>query len=281
MTTTSILDDAIKSNIAVQESLLGRALNNIWGKKLKKVSVDSETGSGYANLRKRIVDDGEKLQMLDVDNLRRIKRLCDGHEGWFVNHSPADNQVTLLKSNSPPGNVIKVNGRRLVCEITITLDPPQIVMRTHGKDVPIKDVFGEDLRASVSLHEIDTIIRFVEVSSLCIGHLEVSTTDENGRKSDLLHVPVSGSRVLDVAVNDCPKKMLVSTSRMLFATGTKACKSCMYSATLWNNRERERKAKDQPALPHSKCNLRFLARDGLKERINSQRKESRCDEKKI
>ena len=91
-------------------------------------------------------------------------------------------------------------------------------------------MFEEDLKASLSLHEIGTIIRFVEVSSLCIGHLEISTADDNaGKESSLFHLPVYGSKVLDVTINDSQKKMLVSTSCKLFATGTKACKSCVYT----------------------------------------------------
>ena len=270
LSTKTIFGDARRDHVAIHESLLGRVLHNIWGKKVEKVSPFSENGAGYANVRKRNVEDSYSNEVQDFNDemLKRINLICGNHEGWVVN--AAENRVSLLKLPSPPE--ITIEGRRLVCEVIITLDPASIAMRTHGKEVLLKDVFGADVGVPVSLYTIDTIVRLVEATSLCLGHLEIA--DEN--IGNFLQVPVSNSSVLEISMNDCSKKMLVST---LIAVGTKACKSCVYSATLWKNRERKRKIVNRSSL-HSKCNLRYLARDGLKKRINNQQKEMKADGKR-
>ena len=73
--------------------------------------------------------------------LKHIHLICGNHEGWVVN--AVENQVSLLKLPSPPE--ITIEGQRLVCEV-ITLDPANITMRTHGKEVLLKDVFGADIQ---------------------------------------------------------------------------------------------------------------------------------------
>ena len=273
LSTKTIFGDARRDHVAIHESLLGRVLHNIWGKKVEKVSPFSENEAGYANVRKRNVEDSYSNEVEDFNDemLKRINLICGNHEGWVFN--AAENRVSLLKLPSPPE--ITIEGRRLVCEVIITLDPASITMRTRGKEVLLKDVFGADVGVPVSLYTIDTIVRLVEATSLCLGHLEIA--DEN--IGNFLQVPVSNSSVLEISMNDCSKKMLVSTSCMLIAVGTKACKSCVYSATLWKNRERKRKIVNRSSL-HCKCNLRYFARDGLKKRINNQQKEMKADGKR-
>ena len=269
MSTKTIFSDARKDHVTIQESLLGRVLHNIWGKKVEKVSAFSENGAGYTNVKERNVEDSFKNEVKDLNEemLKRINLISSNREGWVVN-ATAENRVSLLKLPSTPE--ITIEGRRLVCEVIITLNPANITMRTHGKEVLLKDVFGADAGVPVSLYTIDTIVRLVEAISLCLGHLEMA--DEHA--GNFLQAPVSGSSVLEISMNDCSKKMLVSTSCMLIA-----CKSCVYSATLWKNRERKRKIAKRSSL-HSKCNLRYLDRDGLKKRIDNQRKEMKTDGKR-
>jgi hypothetical protein len=279
LTTQSILDDADRLNQDVNGIFLGQSLKNIWGEKVRKSSAVSEKGSGYENLRKRIVDETckRRIEQYSEEIVEKIKQLCSTADiGWIVNHSILEKRVTLLKIPSVESSAFgtTVEGRRLVCEVTIILDPPNVVLRTHGEVVSLKDIIGEEFMV-VSLNVIDTVIRLVEARTLCLGHLSISR--ESDRESQLLQVPVSGSRLLSTTTNDSQKeKKLVSTSCLLIAFGKDACKNCVYVAKLWRNRERKIKMKDQ-SIAHRKCNLRFLAREGLKEKINTQRKEIRSD----
>ena len=278
MTTQSILDDAERINQPINEVFLGRSLKNIWGEKIQKSSAVSGKGSGYKNLKKRIVDEtcNRRIEHFSEEIVDKIQQLCSTGIGWIVSHSILEQRVTLLKVPSSESSATAgttMEGRRLVCEVTVTLDPSKIVVRTHGEAVLLKDIIDEEFE-ELSLSAIDTVVRLVEATSLCTGHLAI--TNEGDRDSHLLQVPVSGSKVLNTTTKDLRQEMLVSTSCLLFAFGKKACANCVYVAKLWRNRESKRKMKEQ-SIPHGKCNLRFLAREGLKGKINAQRREIRSD----
>ena len=147
--------------------------------------------------------------------------MCSTGMGWVVNPSTSGKRVMLLKVPSSKSNAtwITVEGRSLVCEVILELDPPKILLHTH----------------------------------------------------------VTGSKVLNTTTPDERReKRLISTSCMLLAFGKKACKNCVYIAKLWRNREGKRKMEDK-GWPHDKCNVWFLATEGLKEKIFTQRKEIRSD----
>ena len=81
---------------------------------------------------------------------------------------------------------------------------------------------------------------------------------------------VADSKVLTMTTKDEQhEKRLISTLCTLLAFGRKACKNCVYVGKLWKNRERNRKMKDK-GFPHNKCNIPFLATEGLKAKICMQ-----------
>ena len=279
LTTQSILDDARRIGQPINEINLGRVLNRLWGDKIRKLPNDSEKGSGYENLKKRIVQESHsrEIDRFTENIVDQIRQLCSIGSGWIVNHSIIEKRVTMLKVPSSKSNAtgMTVEGRCLVCEIILALDPPSIVLRTHGEPVFLKDVIGEEFEVSMSLNTIDKAIRLVETESFCVGHIAIPK--EGNSDGQVLQVPVTGSKVLNTStINERGEKRLISTSCMLLAFGTKACKNCVYVGKLWKNREKKRNMKDK-GLPHDKCNVRFLATMGLKEKICMQRKELRSD----
>lgn len=270
-----MLDDVVSSNQIINEISLGQVISDIWGETVKKMSTVSGRGSGYRNLRKRVVnvEDKKIIETLDQETVDSIKLICASYSGWIVDCSPLEEQaVTLLKV--PTSEKRTVEGRRLVCEVVVTLDPPNIALRTHGDAVLLKDI-AEELGVSVSFYVIDTVIRLVEATSFCLGRLIIPEETDSNIK--LLEVPVAGSRVLSTTTSDSRKeKRLISTSCLLITSGRTACRNCVYVSKLWANRERKRRAKEQDT-PHRKCNLRYMARDGLEGKINTQRKELKSD----
>ena len=60
----------------------------------------------------------------------------------------------------------------------------------------------------------------------------------------------------------------------------KVCSSCYYAMILFNKRNKKRKVSNPASTPSKKCNIRFLSRTGLEEKIVSQRKKLRNEIKK-
>jgi hypothetical protein len=107
--------------------------------------------------------------------------------------------------------------------------------------------------------------------SLCLGTVIVAGNDEGSLK--YLKDPVAGSMIVNIKTNNGKEETrLIETLCLL---GTWACKNCTYAAKLWHNCETKRNAKGGSL--HKKCNVRFLARDGLEEKVCKQRKEIQSD----
>ena len=115
------------------------------------------------------------------DNIKKlpkvgqINQMCSTGMGWVVNPSTSGKRVTLLKVQSSKNNAtwITVEGRSLVREVILALDPPKILLRTHGEPVFVEDVIGKEFEVSMILNAIDTVIRLVEAKSLCVGHVAI------------------------------------------------------------------------------------------------------------
>ena len=67
---------------------------------------------------------------------------------------------------------------------------------------------------------------------------------------------------------------LISNSCLLLKFYGKSCPSCSYVKKLFDNRSRKRKSFNSSCTPR-KCNIRYLDRLGLEEKIASQKKEFR------
>jgi hypothetical protein len=107
-----------------------------------------------------------------------------------------------------------------------------------------------------------------------LGTVIVAGNDEGSMK--YLKDPVAGSTIVKIKTNNGKEETrLIATSCLLITSGTRACKNCTYAAKLWHNRETKRNAKGGSL--HKKCNVRFLARGGLEEKVCKQRKEIRSD----
>lgn len=268
----SMLEEASKNdnsrNFSISEILVGIGINNIWGDKVKKVCSSTNTGSGYRNLRKRsCFPEDVGIRTLDNETVTRLEVLSSKHEGWIVDF-PNESQFSLL--NVPLSQVgTTVDGRRLVCEITGNLDQSNITLRTHGQPVLLNEL------CHLTYHNLETIIRLLDSTSLCLGTIIVAGNDEGSMK--YLKDHVAGSTIVNIKTNNGKEETsrLIATSCLLITSGTRACKNCTYAAKLWHNRETKRNAKGGSL--HKKCNVRYLARGGLEEKVCKQRKEIRSD----
>ena len=115
----------------------------------------------------------------------------------------------------------------------------------------------------------------MDSASLCMGSLvDVASKDETKLKQT-----VCRSVIFSMTANKKEESRLVSTSCSVITSGTRACKNCNYAAKLWRKRENRRKAKRGEL--HKKCNIRYLGRAGLEEKICKQRKELRNDSVRV
>ena len=265
---SSILEEAGSSNL--NEPLVGEVVSGIWGNKVKKTS-SSNMGSGYRNLRKRSVSSEEMrdIRTLDEEMVEIIQVLPSKHDGWILDCAH-EGQFTLLKVPSSQAGTT-VDGRRLVYEIIATLEPPSITIRAHGQSVTLDDL---EFSNCLTLNTLDSIIRLLDSTSLCMG----SVVAVNNGEGDMKYLgPVASSKLVNIARSDGKgDTRLISTSCLLLTLGTRACKNCIYVAKLWRNREMKREKRPKEKL-HKKCNVRYLARCGLKEKMCEQRKELRSD----
>ena len=195
--------------------------------------------------------------------MARLEVLSSKHEGWIVDFSN-ESQFSLL--NVPLAQVgTTVDGRRLVCEIPGNLDQSNVTLRTHGQPVLLNEL------CHLTYYNLETIICLLDSTSLCLGTVIVAGNDEGSMK--YLKDPVAGSMIVNIKTNNGKEETrLIATLCLL---GTWACKNCTYAAKLWHNCETKRNAKGGSL--HKKCNVRFLARGGLEEKVCKQRKEIRSD----
>ena len=108
--------------------------------------------------------------------------------------------------------------------------------------------------------------------SLCLGSAVVNLVSKDSSDTKLNHA-VCGAVIISMSANE--KVRLISTSCLVITSGTRACKNCCHAAKLWRKREARRKAKRGEI--HKKCNIRYLGRAGLEEKMYKQRKELRND----
>ena len=264
----AILDEA-KENYNMSEVVLGVVISNIWGGKVKKVCSSSTTGSGYRNLRKRTVvqEETDNIRTLDDGTIKKLKTLSSKHDGWILDFF-SEGQFSFIKVPFSQSGTT-VDGRRLVYEITGSLDQSTISVCTHGQPVII-----EELGHSLTFYTLETIIRLVDSTSICLGNVIVTDNSEGNMNNLKRHV--AGTTVVNIATSTGKQESrLISTSCLVLTSGNRACKNCSYAAKLWHNRQTRRKAKGENL--HKNCNVRFLARGGLEEKVCQQRKESRSD----
>ena len=120
-----------------------------------------------------------------------------------------------------------------------------------------------------TFYTLETIIRLMDSATPCLGNV---IDEGRSDRVEKLRLPVSGSVLATVAGNGGEETRLISTSCSLISTSRgRACKRCNYAVWLWNKREGYRKAKS--GKPHKKCNVRYLARTGLEQKICEQRRE--------
>lgn len=120
-------------------------------------------------------------------------------------------------------------------------------------------------------------MRLLSVTSLCLGE---QIPDQNVEKG--FQLSVSGSRVANITSNNSTVqvKRLISLSCLLLVSGCSSCTNCQYAYKLWKKREGTRKrAKMSVAFPN-KRNERYMARDGLEEKLTTQRKRHKSDGKR-
>lgn len=237
----TILEDASAKDVdfTIDKIAVGHVINRIWGGKVKKDRSSLNGGTRYQNLRKRTVIDSETkiIQALDEETVKSITQLCCRHDEWRL-ESAKNGQFKLIKVPFSGQEGTTIDDLRLVYEITATLDPPNITVRAHGQSVSF-----EEFNHSVTVSAVDTIIRLVDTTSLCLGKAVSLVLDDNVESSmNYLKFPVAGSKLVSISTAEDKKEMrLMSTSCLVLTSGTLACKNCTYVAKLWNNRETKRK----------------------------------------
>ena len=269
----TILESARKAELELNSNVLGKIIQSIWG---GKVTYDHRGISVYKHLQKRSVTVGinRKIKNLDEENISEIRSLCKKHPGWLLNaYDVKKRSVTLIKFvDSASGcDGIIINGRRLALSVMVNMEPqPAIKLQTYGHDIPLQQIKGLEL-IDCTIQEIEEAIHLLERASPCIGH-EISK-DET---SEYFKLPVCGSNVLEVVGMDGEKHLrLISNSCLLLKFYGKSCPCCSYIKKLFDNRSRKRKSLNPSCTPPLKCNIRYLDRLGLEEKIASQKKEFR------
>ena len=227
--------------------------------------------SGYRNISKRnVCEEGmEIIHTLDEETVKKLKLLSTKHEEWILEFDESSNmQFSLIKV---PYSLARttVDERRLVFEITADINQLKITIRTHGKPLTLE----EFSRSAITFNTVETVIRFVDSVSLCLGSV-VNVVSKDSSDTKLNHA-VCGAVIISMTANEKEEVRLVSTSCLVITSGTRACKNCCHAAKLWRKREARRKMKRGEI--HKKCNIRYLGRAGLEEKMYKQRKELRND----
>ncbi|CAB3995373.1 Hypothetical predicted protein [Paramuricea clavata] len=151
---------------------------------------------------------------------------------------------------------------------------PAIKLQTYGHDVALQQIKGLEMM-DCAIQAIEEAIHLFQRASPCIGR-EVSKEETSGH----LKIPVCGSSVLAVVTKDREEHLrLISNSCLLLKFNGKSCPSCSYIINLFNNRARKRKTSNASCTRPAKCNIRYLDRLGLEERIAYQRKEIKKENK--
>lgn len=273
VSTQSVLEAASEENENVSARSLGKIIKDIWeGSVSRQYSVHSCVYT-YRHLRRRaLIMSGEIISKLDDDIVKNIQALCFLHQGWVFNSQCLSNQMslTLLKFFSPEKDEehITVCGRRLIFELHIILSPnPKITLSTYGHAIPIEDIIGSD-ESQLSLRTIDNVMRLVDSTVPCLGH---AISERANTK--FLKVPVLHSKNISVCSRELGnhERLISSSCRLLTCRSSSSCQNCAYSFKLYQNRESKRKA-NVSEVPNKKCNLRYLDRIGLEEKITTQRK---------
>ena len=275
VTSQSVLESAAKENENVSAHSLGKIIKDIWeGSVFRQYSVHS-CAYTYRHLRKRATNSSlssEIISQLDDDVLKHIHGLCSLHGGWFFNSQCRSSKMTLtlLKFFSPEKSEdhMTVDGRRLAFELNIIVTPsPKLTLSTYGQAIHIEDIVGTD-GCQLSLRTIDNVMRLVKSTVPCLGHAISETAN-----TKYLKVPVSSSKNICVHSRDLGnhQRLISSSCRLLTCRSSSSCQNCARSFKLYQNRENKRKANFSEA-PNKKCNLRYLDRIGLEEKITTQRK---------
>ena len=240
------------------------------------MTYDHRGISVYKHLQKRSVTTGfnKKIKNLDEENISEIQSLCKKHPGWLLDASDVKKRfVTLIKfvDSACGGDGMIINGCRLALSVIVNMEPqPAIKLQTYGHDIPLQQIKGLE-QIDCTIQEVEEAIHLLERASPCIGH-QISK-DES---SEYFKLPVYGSNVLEVVeINGEKHLRLISNSYFLLKFYGKSCPSCSYIKKLFDNRSRKRKSLNPSCTPPLKCNIRYLDRLGLEEKIASQKKEFR------
>jgi hypothetical protein len=273
VSTLSVLEAASKENENVSAHSLGKVIKEIWKGSVSRQYSARSCAYSYRHLRRRALMSCAIITEFDDNVIKNIHALCALHDqGWFFNSQGGSNQksLNLFKFVSPEDDKenITVDGRRLIFELNIVLSPsPKLTLSTYGHAIPIEDVVGSD-GTQLSLRTIDSVMRLVEFTVPCLGHVISDRTNTSSLK-----VPVLNSKNISVWSGELGNnERLISSSCLLLSyRSSSSCQNCAYSLKLYQNRENKRKANVSEA-PNKKCNLRFLDRIGLEEKITTQRK---------
>ena len=252
---------------------LGKLIKIIWREKVKYRKRTSD----YVNLKVRAkTRERRHINDLDEEALKEIQLLCHEH-GWLFDKSQIGKKVVfLMRLADRTSDGIVVNGQSLAFRITVNMDPQMnINLRSYGHPVTLQDIKGTQV--AESLIDIIEEVKFLcEFAQPCIGG-EIPNDESSPYK-----IPVGESNVISVISNERGEHpRLVSTSCLLIMTLGKLCSSCCYAMTLFNNRNLKRKVSNSASTPSKKCNIRFLDRFGLEEKIASQTRELRNEVKKV
>ena len=131
-----------------------------------------------------------------------------------------------------------------------------------------------NVSGSVSLHELYTIIRILNVASLCLG-IEIYTDHDEVNHDNKMQLPVLGSHFVHVETEFSKNmKRLISSSCCLLVQSTgEWCKNCSYAHNvIYCNRVSKRKRAQETNANSSKCNARYLTRSGLESTLVQQKK---------
>ena len=111
--------------------LMGQVISNIWSDKVTFFLIKMWGQSGYENLRKHIIneEDMKRIESLCQETVDSINLFCSSHSGWIVDCLLSKlKPFTLLKV---PSSGVTVQGCCFLCEMFVSLDPPNITLGTQ------------------------------------------------------------------------------------------------------------------------------------------------------
>lgn len=118
-------------------------------------------GSGFKNLRKRLLEvkDNAEVVSFDDETVDGITKICSQcNDKWIVNLTSREKgTISLLKFTSPScaldENVI-LNGHPVFPELISLYPTVNMVMRTHSEAVPIETIEDSKEEVIVLLHTL-------------------------------------------------------------------------------------------------------------------------------